>query len=243
MQYRVISADLRKANGGQSSGPLEIDRPWDAYTNDHIGLMGHLGIREFMVLGFRIGGPFIWNLLKRAPGRTVAAVLAQPSPGAPIGRRPPMIDIAKCRVVVDAADAPSVIGALPAHPPFSNPSRQGLAPVERADDNGLGGARWRRLARKMTDARTPSEKLRIGERASRAQRPGEPLPVEVHSGQDPAGRAPHPHLPPRAPAGYCGASSAASCSPPREPVRLIKEIKSLGLAFTANSFHASGRPI
>ena len=64
--YRVIAADLRNANGGQSSGPLEIDRPWDAYTDDHLGLMDHLGIREFMVLGFCIGGPFIWNLLKRA---------------------------------------------------------------------------------------------------------------------------------------------------------------------------------
>ena len=66
-EYRVIAADLRNAKGGQSSGPLEIDRPWDAYTDDHIGLMDHLGIREFMVLGFCIGGPFIWNLLKRAP--------------------------------------------------------------------------------------------------------------------------------------------------------------------------------
>jgi hypothetical protein len=26
--------DLRNANGGQSSGPLEIDRPWDAYADD-----------------------------------------------------------------------------------------------------------------------------------------------------------------------------------------------------------------
>jgi pimeloyl-ACP methyl ester carboxylesterase len=58
---------LRNAKGGQSSGPLEVDRPWDAYTDDHIGLMDHLGIREFMVLGFCIGGPFIWNLLKRHP--------------------------------------------------------------------------------------------------------------------------------------------------------------------------------
>jgi len=30
-------------------------------------------------MGFCIGGPFIWNLLKRAPDRIVAAVLAQPS--------------------------------------------------------------------------------------------------------------------------------------------------------------------
>ena len=86
--YRVIAADLRNANGGQSSGPLEIDRPWDAYTDDHIGLMDHLGIGEFMVLGFCIGGPFIWNLLKRERGRVVAAVLAQPS-----GFRPEQPDL------------------------------------------------------------------------------------------------------------------------------------------------------
>src|SRR5665213_3676752 len=38
-EYRCIAADLRNANAGQSSGPLEIDRPWDAYTDDHLGLM------------------------------------------------------------------------------------------------------------------------------------------------------------------------------------------------------------
>jgi pimeloyl-ACP methyl ester carboxylesterase len=78
-EYRVISADLRNANGGQSLGPLEIDRPWDAYADDQLGLMDHLGIGEFLVLGFCIGGPFIWNLLQRAPRRIVAAVLTQPS--------------------------------------------------------------------------------------------------------------------------------------------------------------------
>lgn len=78
-EYRVISADLRNANGGESTGPLETDRPWDAYTDDHIGLMDHLGIDKFAVLGFCIGGPFIWNLLKRAGDRVVAAIPAQPS--------------------------------------------------------------------------------------------------------------------------------------------------------------------
>src|SRR6478736_4168900 len=87
-EYRCIAADLRNANGGQSTGPLEIDRPWDAYTDDHLGVMDHLGIRKFMVLGFCIGGPFIWNLLKRAPDRIAAAVLAQPS-----GSRPEMRDL------------------------------------------------------------------------------------------------------------------------------------------------------
>jgi len=87
-EYRCIASDLRNANAGQSSGPLEIDRPWDAYTDDHLGLMDHLRIDKFMVLGFCIGGPFIWNLLKRAPDRVAAAVLAQPS-----GSRPEMRDL------------------------------------------------------------------------------------------------------------------------------------------------------
>jgi pimeloyl-ACP methyl ester carboxylesterase len=87
-EYRCIASDLRNANGGQSSGPLEVDRPWDAYTDDHLGLMDYLGIDKFLVLGFCIGGPMIWNLLRRAPHRVVAAVLAQPS-----GSRPEMRDL------------------------------------------------------------------------------------------------------------------------------------------------------
>ena len=78
-EYRCIAADLRNANGGQSSGPLEIDRPWDAYADDQLDLMDYLKIDKFLVMGFCIGGPFIWNLLRRAPDRIVAAVLAQPS--------------------------------------------------------------------------------------------------------------------------------------------------------------------
>jgi pimeloyl-ACP methyl ester carboxylesterase len=87
-EYRCVTMDLRNANGGQSSGPVEIDRPWDGYTDDQLGLMDHLGIKEFLVMGFCIGGPFIWNLLRRAPNRVVAAVLAQPS-----GSRPEMRDL------------------------------------------------------------------------------------------------------------------------------------------------------
>lgn len=86
--YRCITMDLRNATGGTSTGPLEIDRPWDSYADDQLGLMDHLGIDRFMVMGFCIGGPFIWNLLQRAPRRVVAAVLAQPS-----GSRPEMPDL------------------------------------------------------------------------------------------------------------------------------------------------------
>jgi pimeloyl-ACP methyl ester carboxylesterase len=87
-EYRCIASDLRNANTGQSSGPLEIDRPWDSFADDQLGLMDHLHIDKFMALGFCIGGPFIWNLLKRAPDRVVAAVLAQP-----VGFRPEKPDV------------------------------------------------------------------------------------------------------------------------------------------------------
>src|SRR5258705_7771960 len=84
-EFRCVGLDLRNANEGQSSGQLEIDRPWDSHTDDQLSLMDHLGIDKFMVMGFCIGGPLVWNLLKRAPDRVVAAVLAQPS-----GWRPEM---------------------------------------------------------------------------------------------------------------------------------------------------------
>ena len=86
-EYRCITADLRNAPTGRSTGPVEVDRPWDSYADDQLGLMDHLGIDKFMVMGFCIGGPFIWSLLKRAPDRIVAAVLAQP-----VGWRPEMRD-------------------------------------------------------------------------------------------------------------------------------------------------------
>jgi pimeloyl-ACP methyl ester carboxylesterase len=86
-EYRCITADLRNAPSGQSTGPVDVERPWESYADDQLGLMDHLGIDKFMVMGFCIGGPFIWSLLKRAPERIAAAVLAQP-----VGWRPEMRD-------------------------------------------------------------------------------------------------------------------------------------------------------
>ena len=86
-EYRCITMDLRNAPDGRSSGPLDVEHPWDSHSDDQLGLMDHLGIDKFVVMGFCIGGPFIWNLLKRAPQRIAAAVIAQPS-----GFRPELPD-------------------------------------------------------------------------------------------------------------------------------------------------------
>ncbi len=77
--HRCIALDIRNAIGGGSTGPLEVERPWDACTDDQLALMDHLGIGKFIVTGFCIGGPLIWNLIRRAPDRVVAAILAHPS--------------------------------------------------------------------------------------------------------------------------------------------------------------------
>jgi pimeloyl-ACP methyl ester carboxylesterase len=77
--YRVIALDLRNANGGESQGPLETERPWDSHLDDQLGLMDHLGIDKFLVMGFCIGGPFIWNLLSKTSDRVTGAVLVHPS--------------------------------------------------------------------------------------------------------------------------------------------------------------------
>ena len=82
-EYRCIAADLRNAPSGESSGPVETERPWDSHTDDQLALLDHLGVDKFIALGFCIGGPMVWNLMRRAPDRVVAGVLAQP-----VGSRP-----------------------------------------------------------------------------------------------------------------------------------------------------------
>src|SRR6476659_2623047 len=81
--FRVITMDQRNATGGGSTGPVPVDDPWSAFADDQLGVMDHLGIRQFFFFGNCIGGPFAMNLMQRAPQRVVAAVLSQP-----VGHRP-----------------------------------------------------------------------------------------------------------------------------------------------------------
>ena len=81
--FRVITMDQRNASGGESTGPVPIDNPWDAFADDQLGLMDHLGIHQFFFFGNCIGGPFAMKLMERAPQRVVAAILSQP-----VGHRP-----------------------------------------------------------------------------------------------------------------------------------------------------------
>jgi pimeloyl-ACP methyl ester carboxylesterase len=81
--FRCITMDQRNANGGESSGPVPVENAWDAFADDQLGLMDHLGIGQFLFMGYCIGGCFAGKLLERAPDRVVAAVFCQT-----VGHRP-----------------------------------------------------------------------------------------------------------------------------------------------------------
>jgi pimeloyl-ACP methyl ester carboxylesterase len=85
--FRVITMDQRNATNGESTGPIPLDNPWDAFADDQLGVMDHLGIRQFFFFGNCIGGPFAMKLMERAPQRVVAAILSQP-----VGHRPDKAD-------------------------------------------------------------------------------------------------------------------------------------------------------
>src|SRR5579862_9881609 len=65
--FRVITMDQRNATNGESAGPVAVDDPWDAFADDQLGVMDHLGIRQFFFFGNCIGGPFGLKLMERAP--------------------------------------------------------------------------------------------------------------------------------------------------------------------------------
>ena len=86
--FRCITMDQRNATGGESTGPVPVEDPWNAFADDQLGLMDHLGIHQFFFFGNCIGGSFALKLMERAPERVVAGVLSQP-----VGHRPENPDV------------------------------------------------------------------------------------------------------------------------------------------------------
>jgi pimeloyl-ACP methyl ester carboxylesterase len=86
--FRCITMDQRNATDGESVGPIPVDDPWEAFADDQLGLLDHLGIHQFFFFGNCIGGSFALKLMQRAPDRVLAGVLSQP-----IGHRPDNPDV------------------------------------------------------------------------------------------------------------------------------------------------------
>ncbi len=49
--FRCITMDQRNANGGESTGPVQVDDPWGAFADDQLGLIEQIVIGEFFFMG------------------------------------------------------------------------------------------------------------------------------------------------------------------------------------------------
>ncbi len=75
-EFLRIAMDQR--NAGESVGPFETDDPWGSYMRDQLALMDHLGHERFAIFGYCVGASYALSLMKEAPERVAAAVMAQP---------------------------------------------------------------------------------------------------------------------------------------------------------------------
>ncbi len=75
-EFRVIAMDQR--NAGRSLAPVAAGDSWHVYTADQLGLMDHLGIDRFHVVGMCIGGAYAMSLIRAAPACIASAVMFQP---------------------------------------------------------------------------------------------------------------------------------------------------------------------
>jgi pimeloyl-ACP methyl ester carboxylesterase len=75
-EFHVVAMDQR--NAGRSRGPLPLEDPWGAYVEDQLGLMDHLRIDRFLVIGCCIGCSCILKMIERSPERVIAGILMQP---------------------------------------------------------------------------------------------------------------------------------------------------------------------
>src|SRR5437868_5436093 len=75
-EFHVIAMDQR--NAGRSQGPLPLQDPWREYVQDQLGVMDHLGIERFLVMGCCIGCSYILKMVQLVPERVIAGVMMQP---------------------------------------------------------------------------------------------------------------------------------------------------------------------
>src|SRR5260221_2445312 len=67
--FRVITMDQRNATNGESTGPVPVANPWDAFADDQLGGMDHLAIPQCDVFANFLGSPFPSRLMGHAPAR------------------------------------------------------------------------------------------------------------------------------------------------------------------------------
>jgi pimeloyl-ACP methyl ester carboxylesterase len=74
--FQLVAFDVR--NAGASRARLGAHDDWATYTNDHLALIDHLGIRHCHVMGACIGVSFAFALAKARNGLVTSLVLQNP---------------------------------------------------------------------------------------------------------------------------------------------------------------------
>ncbi|EOD30733.1 hypothetical protein EMIHUDRAFT_232548 [Emiliania huxleyi CCMP1516] len=74
--FTVVAMDQR--NAGDSSGPVDAAAGWDAFAEDQIAVLDHLGIGRCLLIGQCIGPSYIFRLLRHSPERFSGALMLQP---------------------------------------------------------------------------------------------------------------------------------------------------------------------
>ena len=198
-EYRCIAADLRNANRRPIHRPARSRPPLGFLHRRPIGLMDHLGIDKFMVMGFCIGGPVDLEPAEaraRSRRRRRAGAAERLPPGAPTlfydsnikGWGPELI---KRRPEITMETVEKFLTKMYRTNPdfvFTRDARfRAQLPDAGADPAGrYSGA---------------SLRGRDGSRDARAEGGGEHVPVEGAEGADSAGGAPDPLVPARTPTG------------------------------------------
>ena len=75
-RFMLIALDVR--NAGRSRARLRPDDGWEAYADDHLALLDHLGVERCHVFGACIGVSFALSIAKRRPTGVTAMVLQNP---------------------------------------------------------------------------------------------------------------------------------------------------------------------
>jgi pimeloyl-ACP methyl ester carboxylesterase len=83
-RYRVVRPDMR---GFGASTPMPRDFPWalDILIDDFVGLMDHLGVDRFHLVGAKIGGTIARAFAARRPARVASLTLAGTPPPLRVG--------------------------------------------------------------------------------------------------------------------------------------------------------------
>jgi pimeloyl-ACP methyl ester carboxylesterase len=74
--FQLIALDVR--NAGRSRAKLGATDDWEAYTDDFLALVDHVGARRFHAFGACIGVSFALSVVKRRPQAVTSLVLQNP---------------------------------------------------------------------------------------------------------------------------------------------------------------------